>query len=213
MSHGVALCELVSESTCSHWERKRTWDFPLASFCRKWNHSAAKQVPNFCRKVAFFFLETKVWLLGTSPWEQPSGEFMGVPGPFSTSKVEEITGEQSKARKKWVKCSGQTLGGHLLLPDHYEQQFLLVACKFQLSQNSQICTSSFIVSPWIEKRTSLSVANTVIGFGSSQVYGNSGTTWFLLVFKYIFVAYFSEYESNDYSSLCLGLGRFSIKFC
>ena len=142
----------MSESTCSHWERKRTWDFPLASFCRKWNHSAAKQVPNFCRKVAFFFLETKVWLLGTSPWEQPSGECMEVPGPFSTSKVEEITGEQSKARKEWVKWP---LGGHLLLPDHYEQQFLLVACKFQLSRNSQICTSSFIVSPWIEKRTSL----------------------------------------------------------
>ena len=34
---------------------------------------------------------------------------MGVPGPFSTSKVEEITGEQSKARKEWVKCSGQAL--------------------------------------------------------------------------------------------------------
>ena len=77
---------------------------PSCLFWRNWNHSAAKQVPNFCRKVAFFFLETKVGLLGTSPWEQPSGEFMEVPGPFNTS-----TGEQSKARREWVKCSGQAL--------------------------------------------------------------------------------------------------------
>ena len=76
-----------------------------------------------------------------------------------------------------------------------------------------ICTSSFIFSPWIEKRTSLSTANTVIGFGSSQVYGNSRNIWFLLFFKCIFAAYFSEYKSDGYPSLCLVLGRFSIKIC
>lgn len=147
LSHGVAMHKLVSESTCSHWERKRTWDFPLASFWRKWNHSAAKQVPNFCRKVAFFFLETKVGLLGTSPCEQPSGEFMEVPGPFSTSKSgsNHWWAEQSKKGMGEMLWSGS--GGRLLPPDHDEQRFLLVACKLRLSRNSQISPSSFTASP------------------------------------------------------------------
>lgn len=41
--------------TCSNWERKQTWDFPLASFWRKWNQPSAALMSIFCRKVAFFF--------------------------------------------------------------------------------------------------------------------------------------------------------------
>lgn len=120
---------------------------PSCLFWRNWNHSAAKQVPNFCRKVAFFFLETKVGLLGTSPWEQPSGEFMEVPGPFNTSKSgsNHWWAEQSKKGMGEMLWSGS--GGRLLPPDHYEQRFLLVACKLRLSRNSQISPSSFIASP------------------------------------------------------------------
>lgn len=39
---------------------------------------------------------------------------------FSTGKLGEIAGEQSKARKEWVKNSGQTPAGICLAPDHYE---------------------------------------------------------------------------------------------